>query len=155
MDNATPGRHRGLSTIYIGHNLFHQSKPELDVIAQKMHIVLFISPRDVMQVSTISAQLSLGLELDDCYRDATSVLTVSNLLICRRVQTLDYVFVQTVDPFYQIFITRLFETFETFGRGAIKVSLFAQCSNNFPANAKVFASSFVQKSLSGFSMDAK
>ena len=37
-----------------------------------MHIVLFKSPRDVMQVSTLSAQLGLGSELVRWYRDATS-----------------------------------------------------------------------------------
>ena len=47
---ATAGRHRGLSTIYIKHNLFHQSKLGRDVELQNTHIVLFKSPRDVMQV---------------------------------------------------------------------------------------------------------
>ena len=31
VDIATAGRHRGLSTIFIKHNLFHQSKLERDV----------------------------------------------------------------------------------------------------------------------------
>ena len=73
VDIATAGRHRGLSTIYIKHNLFHQSKLGRDVELQNTHIVLFKSPRDVMQVSTLSAQLGLGSELVDWYRDATSV----------------------------------------------------------------------------------
>ena len=38
-----------------------------------MHIVLFKSSGDVMQVSTLSAQLGLGSKLVDCYRDATPV----------------------------------------------------------------------------------
>ena len=70
---ATTGRHRGLSTIYIKHNLFHQSKLGRDVELQNTHIVLFKSPRDVMQVTTFSTQLGLGSELVDWYRDATSV----------------------------------------------------------------------------------
>ena len=70
---ATALRHRGLSTIYIKHNLFHQSKLGRDVELQNTHIVLFKSPRDVMQVTTLSTQLGLGLELADWYRDATSV----------------------------------------------------------------------------------
>ena len=72
-DIATAGRHQGLSTIYIKHNLFHQSKLGRDVDLQNTHIVLFKSPRDVMQVTTLSTQLGLGSELLDWYRDATSV----------------------------------------------------------------------------------
>ena len=73
VDIATAVRHRGLSTIYIKHNLFHQSKLGRDVQLQNTHIVLFKSPRDVMQVTTLSTQLGLGSELVDWYRDATSV----------------------------------------------------------------------------------
>ena len=72
-DIATARRHRRLSTIYIKNNLFHQSKLGRDVELQNTHIVLFRSPRDVMQVSTLSAQMRLGSELVDRYRDATSV----------------------------------------------------------------------------------
>ena len=70
---ATAGRHRGLSTNYNEHNLFHQSKRGRDVEPRKTHIVLFKSPLDVMQVSTLSLQLGLGSDLVDCYRDAMSV----------------------------------------------------------------------------------
>ena len=73
VDIATAGRHRGLSTIYIKHNLFHQSKLGRDVELQNTHIVLFKSPRDVMQVTTLGTQLGLGSELVDWYRDSTSV----------------------------------------------------------------------------------
>ena len=73
VDIATAGRHRGLSTIYIKHNLFHQSKLGRDVELQNTHIVLCKSPRDVMQVTTLSTQFGLGSELVDWYRDATSV----------------------------------------------------------------------------------
>ena len=78
VDIATAGRHRGLSTIYIKHNFFLQSKLGRDVELQNTHIVLFKSPRDVMQITTLSTQLGLGSELVDWYRDATSV----PLLIC-------------------------------------------------------------------------
>ena len=64
---AFAGRHRGLSTIYIKHNLFHHSKLGRDVELQNTHIVLFKSPRDVMQVTTLSTQLGLGSELVDLY----------------------------------------------------------------------------------------
>ncbi len=73
VDIATARRHRGLSTIYIKHNLFHQSKLGRDVVLQNTHIVLFKSPHDVMQVTSLSTQLGLGSELVDWYRDATSV----------------------------------------------------------------------------------
>ena len=73
VDFATAGRHRGLSTIYLKNNLFDQSKRGRDVKLQNKHIVLFQSPRDVMQVSTLREQLRLRSELVDCYRDATSV----------------------------------------------------------------------------------
>ena len=73
VDIATAGRHRNLSTIYIKHNFFHQIKLGRDVELQNTHIVLFKSPRDVLQVTTLNTQLGLGSELVDCYRDATSV----------------------------------------------------------------------------------
>ena len=73
VDIATAGRNRCLSTIYIKHNLFHQSKLGRDVELENAHIVLFKSPRDVMQVATLSTQLGPGSELVDWYRDATSV----------------------------------------------------------------------------------
>ena len=71
--NATAGRHRGLSTIYIRHNIFHKSKLGRDVELQNSRIDLFKSPRYVMQVITLSTQLGLGSELVDWNRDATSV----------------------------------------------------------------------------------
>ena len=70
---ATDGRHRGLSTTYIKHNLYHQSKRGRDVELQNTPIVLFKFLRYVMQVTTLSTQLGLGSELVDWYRDATSV----------------------------------------------------------------------------------
>ena len=73
FDIATAGRLRGLSTIYVKHNLFHQSILGTDVELQNTHNVLFKSPRDVMQVTTLSTQLGLGSDLVDFYRDATFV----------------------------------------------------------------------------------
>ena len=74
VDIATAGRHRGLSTVYIKHNVFHQSKLGGDVELQNTHIVHFKSPRDAKQVTTLSLQLGLGSELVFWYQDATSVL---------------------------------------------------------------------------------
>ena len=73
VDIATAGRHRGFSTRYIKHNLFHQSKLGRDDELQNTQIVFFKSPRDVHQVATLSVQLGLGLALIGWYRDATSV----------------------------------------------------------------------------------
>ena len=67
VDIASAGRHRGMSTIYIKHNLFHQSKQGRDVNLQNTHIVLFKSPRDVRQVTTLITQLGLDSELVDWY----------------------------------------------------------------------------------------
>ena len=73
VDKATTGRHRRFSTIYIKHDLFHQSKRGRDVELQNTHIVLFKSPRDLHQVAILSIQLGLGSALVDWFRDATSV----------------------------------------------------------------------------------
>ena len=73
VDIATAGRHRGFSTTYIRHNLFHQNKLGRDYELQNTHIVLFISPRDVHQVATLSVQLGFGLALAKSYRDGTFV----------------------------------------------------------------------------------
>ena len=80
VDIATAGRHRALSTIYTKHSFFHQSKLGRDVELQNTHIVVFKSPRDVMQVTTLSTQLGLGSEPVDWYQDATSV-PLGHLLI--------------------------------------------------------------------------
>ena len=71
VDVATAGRHYGTSTFYLKHNLFHQSKPGRDLELQNTRIFLFKSPGDVIQVSTLSAQLRLRSELVDWYRDTT------------------------------------------------------------------------------------
>ena len=52
VDIATAGRHWGLSTIYIQHNLFHQSKLGREFELQNTHFVLFKSHPDVMQITT-------------------------------------------------------------------------------------------------------
>ena len=71
---ATAGRHKGLGTVYIKHNLFHQSRLGRDIELQNTHIVLFKSPRDVLQINKLSQQLGLGSQLKDWYTTATSIL---------------------------------------------------------------------------------
>ena len=44
VDFATAGRHRGLSTIYIKHNLFHQSKLGRDVELQNSTLIFSSLP---------------------------------------------------------------------------------------------------------------
>ena len=73
VEIATAGRHRGLSTIYIKHNLFHQRKLGREVKLQNTQFVLFESPSDVMRVNTLSAQLGLGSQLVYWHGAATSV----------------------------------------------------------------------------------
>ena len=57
---ATAARHRGLNTIYIKHNLFHQGKMGRNVELQNIQIVLFKSPRVVLQINTLSQQVGLA-----------------------------------------------------------------------------------------------
>ena len=97
------GRHRGLNTIYIKHNLFHKSTLGRDIELQTTHIALFKLPRDVMQINTLSIQLGLGSSLVHWYRDALMFLLVTCSLIYRREQTIDYVTAQTVERLHQNF----------------------------------------------------
>ena len=85
---ATAGRHKGLSTISIKHNLFHQSRLGRDIEMQNTHIVLFKSLRDVLQINTLSQQLRLGSELKDWYKKATSI-PYGHLLLDLTPKTVD------------------------------------------------------------------
>ena len=60
VDIVTAGRHHELSNTYVMHNLFHRNKLPKDVELQNTHIVLFESPRDVVQVRILSAQFVFG-----------------------------------------------------------------------------------------------
>ena len=85
---AKAGRHKGLSTIFIKHNLFHQSRLGRDIELQNTHIVLFKSPRNVLQINTLSQQLGLGSQLNDWYTKATSI-PYGHLLIDLTPKTVD------------------------------------------------------------------
>ena len=67
VDNACAERHRGLSTIYIKHNSFQQSKLGQEFELQIPHNDHFKPHLDVTQVSTPNAQLGIGSELLDWY----------------------------------------------------------------------------------------
>ena len=78
---ATAGRHRGLNTIYIKHNLIHQSKLGRDVELQNTYIVLFKSPRDILQINTLNQQLVLGSQSKECIKMQHLLLMVIYALI--------------------------------------------------------------------------
>ena len=84
--------------------MFHQSKLGRDVESQNTHIVLFKSPRDVLQINTLSQQLGLGSQLKEWYQDATTT-PYGHLLIDLTPKTVDSLrYAQTVVQFYQSFI---------------------------------------------------
>ena len=142
VDIATTGSHRGLSTIYIQHNLFHHSKLGRDVELQNTHIVLLESPCDVMQLITLSTRLGLGSEVVDWYRDATSV-PFGHFLIDLSPRTDDQLRYCTNTgsiPLKFYIIDRLKQS----------KSLLSKCFSHFRTNTKVILFSFAQKSLSGF-----
>ena len=101
---ATAGRPRGLNTIYIKDNLFHQSKLRRDVELQNTQIVLFKSPRDVLQINTLCQQIGLGSQMKEWYQDATST-PYGHLLIDLTPKTVDSLrYCTTVFQFHQGFI---------------------------------------------------
>ena len=85
---AEAGRHKDLSTVYIKHNLFHQSRLGRDIELQNTHFALFKSPRDDLQTNTLNQQLGLGSQLKDWYTTATSV-PYGHLLIDLTPKTVD------------------------------------------------------------------
>ena len=88
VNAATAARHRGLNTIYIKHNLFHQGRMGRDVELQNTQIVLFKSSRVVLQINTLSQQVSLGSQLKEWYQDATST-PYGHLIIDLTPKTVD------------------------------------------------------------------
>ena len=144
VDIATAGRHRGLSTIYIKQNLFHQSILGRDVDLENTHIVLFKSLRDVILVSRLSAQLGLGSELVDWYRDATSV-PYGHLLIDLSPRTDNRRrYCTNTESFLQNIISHNVWSIQSLWK-MNKIFLLSKCSNRFPTSAKVTFFSVVQK----------
>ena len=154
-DIATAGRHRGLSTIYIKHNLFHQSKLGRDVELQNTHIVLFKSPRDVIQKTTLSTQLGLGSELVDWYQDAASV-PFGHLLIDLSPRTDDRLryCTNTGSIPSNFYIPDRRKQSNILDDEHTKSLSLSKCFNHFPTKAKIFSFSLAQKSLSGFFANA-
>ena len=97
------------ATPWLEHNLYQtqpisQSKLGRDVELQNTHIVLFKSPRDVLQINTLGTQLGLGSQLKEWYQDATSVPYGHLLIDLSPKQLILYDIVQTVVQHQQSFI---------------------------------------------------
>ena len=88
VEIATAGRHRGLSTIYNKHDFFHQRRLGRDIELQNTQIVWFKSPRDVLQIITLSQQLGLDSQLKYWHTKATSI-PYGHLLIDLTPKTFD------------------------------------------------------------------
>ena len=147
---ATAGRYRGSSTIYFKHNLFHQSKLGWVVELQNTRIVLSKSPRDVMQVNTLGAQLCLISELVDWYRGATSVPN-GQLLIDLSPRTdnrLRYC-TNTASTALKIHVPERLKQSKSL-EDEQKISHFLQLLQSFSHSCKVTSFSVVQWSLSAF-----
>ena len=97
-------------------NLFHKSKLDRDIELQNTHIVLFKSPRDVMQIGRLSVQLGLGTSLIDWYKDATSV-PFGHLLIDLSPRTDDRLryCTNSGEKTFKVLHTTTIATFEIFG----------------------------------------
>ena len=108
-----------------------------------------------MQVSTLFAQLELGSDLVDWYRDAKSV-PYGHLLIDLSPRTDDRLryCTNTGSIPSKFFHIEPAERVENFGQKTHKSSLFSKCSNHLPTNAEVFSFSLGQKSLHGFFANA-
>ena len=124
-DIATVGRHDRLSTFYVKHNLFHQSKLVPDNECQSTHIVPFSSPCDVMQVSTVC---TVGSRIIASWlvseRNICTLLSFVDWLVAstRRLITLLCKHrIHSLKAFYP----RPAETIETFGRWKHKTSLLS------------------------------
>ena len=155
VDFATARRHRGSSTFYIKHNLFDQSKLGRDVEVQDTRIGLSIYARDVMRVSTLSAQLGLGSEQVAWFEYAALVpygLLLTDLSP-RTDHRLRYCKNTGCTPSNFSVPERLKHSKSVDDKHT--KSPISKFSNHFPTSAKVFPFSLVQKSLSGFSTNVK
>ena len=70
---ATAGRHRNISVIYVKHNLFQQSKWSRTIDLNTTHIILFKSPRDILQITYNGKQLNNTSFLKESYELATKL----------------------------------------------------------------------------------
>ena len=122
---------------------------------QKNHIVLFKSPREVMQFSTFTVKLGLGTKRVDCYWDVTSVPDGYLLidLSPRKNDRLRSFTKLWIDSLILLFAQTV-EGLTVFGRWKHKFSLLSRCFIRFPVNANVFSFRLPQTSLSDFFVNA-
>ena len=72
---ATAGRHRGVSVIFIKHNLYQQGKFCVTVDKNTTHLIILKSPRIGRQLRLLGSELEFAdpTFLQDAYQSATSV----------------------------------------------------------------------------------
>ena len=69
---------------------------------QSTHTFLFKTPRNLMKISNLNTQLGLGSNIVEWLWVATSLHYNFYWLTCRHEQTINYVTVQTAEPFPQL-----------------------------------------------------
>ena len=70
---ATSGRHKGLNTIFIKHNLYQQGKYSVTIDKNTTHIVIMKTPRIGKQLRILGSEID-GISpsfLENCYKNAT------------------------------------------------------------------------------------
>ena len=70
---ATSGRHKGLNTIFIKHNLYQQGKHSVTVDKNTTHIIIMKTPRIGKQLRLLGSEID-GITsdfLEKCYKNAT------------------------------------------------------------------------------------
>ena len=75
--------------------MFHKNELGREIELQNTHIVLFKSPKDVLQVGGLIFQLGLGFWLTDWYKDATFIPFGELLIDLLLEQMFDYDTVKT------------------------------------------------------------
>ena len=100
------GKHRGLSTIYIEHNLFHQIilaetfSSRTSTLFFSSLLVMWCKLERLVHNWDSDRSCLIGIDKQHLFP------TVFYWLTCRHAQMIDYVFVQTLDLFPQNFISR-------------------------------------------------
>ena len=132
-------KHCGLSTIYLKHNLFNQSKLGRDVELQNTHIVLFKSPRDSSQQAWRTVKFRLKAISFVSKRNICSLRSFSEWLVAMKWRSITFLYKHRI-PSLKILYPGPTETVKIFERWTHKISLLPKCSNHFPANAEPFPS---------------
>ena len=78
---ATSGRHKGISIIFIKHNLYQQGKHSVPIDKNTTHIILMKNPRVGRQIKILGSELGMAKFLEDCYNKAVLKEQFGHLLI--------------------------------------------------------------------------